>query len=187
MIRVNLLPEGKRKKKKPFPLILFVGIVVTVITLSICGAYTAYSSNKIKAMTDEFNQKTKQLEKLKDMIKEVENFEAESKLLADKNNIIMQLKKSQNGPIKALDELSSKLPDELDDSQKPGMWFTALLDKAGTMTLQGMAFSNTTLVNYVQSLKASENIINVNLVESKQAEIENVIIYNFTITFQVKV
>ncbi|HLC17033.1 MAG TPA: PilN domain-containing protein [Thermodesulfovibrionia bacterium] len=187
MIRVNLLPEGKKKKKRPFPLILFVGIVVTVITLSIFGAYTAYLSKKIKAMNDEFNQKTRQLQKLKEMIKEVENFEAENKLLADKNNIIMQLKKSQNGPVKVLDELSSKLPDEQDSTQKAGMWFTSILDKAGTISLQGVAFSNTTLVNYVQSLKASENIINVNLVESKQAEIENVTIYNFTITFQVKV
>ena len=179
MIRVNLLPEGKRKKKKPFPIILFIGIVVTVITLSVSGAYTAYMSKKIKVLEEEHTQKNMQLQKLKEMIKEVENFEVENKMLADKNRIIMQLKKSQNGPVKILDELSSKLPS--------GLWFTALIDKGGLFTLEGTAFSNAALVNYIQSLKASENIINVNLLESKQSMIENFTIYNFKLSFQVKV
>lgn len=179
MIRINLLPEARKKKKKPFPVVLFIGIVVTVITLSVSGAYTAYLSNKIKALKQEHTQKTKQLKRLKDMIKEVEDFEAENKMLAQKNEIIMQLKKSQKGPVKVLDELSNKLPS--------GLWFTALADKSGSFVLEGNAFSNAALVNYVQSLKASENIINVNLLESKQSVIENVTIYNFKLSFQVKV
>lgn len=179
MIRINLLVEGRKKKRKPIPVILLLGIVITVVTLSIVSAYTFYLSGKMTSLKEEKVVKEKKLKDLKEKIKTVEDYERENKIVADKTKVIEQLKKNQKGPVKILDELSKKLP--------KGVWLTKLQEKSGGMTMEGSAFSNPALVTYVQNLKNSQYFTNVNLVESKQKKIKEITVYQFKLTCKVKV
>jgi type IV pilus assembly protein PilN len=181
MIRINLLPEGrkKRKKKKPFPVIIILGVVITLISIIVSGGYTYYLLNKIDELNNEREIKKKEVAKLQEQVKEVEKYEKENQLVIEKTKIIEQLKKNQTGPVRILDELSQRLP--------KGVWFTSLDDKSGSMSLRGNSFSTGSLVTFVQNLKASEFIKDVNLLHSKQKTINNVTVYEFNISFKVKV
>jgi len=181
MIRVNLLIEGrkKRKKKKPFPVIIVLCIILTLITIAGSGGYFYYLKTEIASLKQERANKDKELAKLKEQVKEVDQYEKDNQLLADKTKIIEQLKKNQKGPVRIIDELSKKLPD--------GLWFESVDDKSGTISLSGKAFSNGSLVTFVQNLKASEITENVTLLESKKTSIDDVTVYQFKLNFKVKV
>lgn len=181
MIRINLLPEGrkKRKKKKPFPVAIVLCVVITLISLLGTGGYIYHLSNKITDLNKEKETKTIELAKLKEQVKEVEGYEKENQLVLDKTKLIEQLKKNQKGPVRVLDELSRKLP--------KGVWFEILSEKSGTMTLKGNAFSTGSLVTFVQNLKSSQLIQEVNLEQSKQKDVSDVTVYEFSLSFKVKV
>jgi Tfp pilus assembly protein PilN len=82
-------------------------------------------------------------------------------------------------PLRLLDEVSEMLP--------KGVWITNLSDKVGTVNIEGYAFSNSDLVNYVQKLKSSKYLVNVTLVQSRQQMLEDISVYKFSLTFRVKV
>ena len=181
MIRINLLPEGrkKRKKKKPFPAAIVLCVFITLISLSGTGGYTYYLSNTITDLQEEKDTKTEYLAKLKEQVKEVERYEKENQLVLDKTKIIEQLKKNQKGPVRVLDELSRKLP--------KGVWFDSLSEKSGSLTLKGKAFSTGSLVTFVQNLKSSKIIQGVNLEQTQQRKVSDVTVYEFSLSFKVKV
>jgi type IV pilus assembly protein PilN len=134
---------------------------------------------KITSLKQEKETKDKELAKLKEQVKEVDQYEKDNQILVEKTKVIEQLKKNQKGPVRIIDELSKKIPS--------GVWFESVVDKSGIITLNGNAFSNGSLVTFVQNLKSSEFMEDVNLLESKKVLIDDVTVYKFVLNFKVKV
>jgi type IV pilus assembly protein PilN len=124
-------------------------------------------------------QNEKKLAELNEKLKEVANFEKDNALFERQNKVIEQLKSNQKAPLVLLDEISAKLPE--------GVWLVELREISGSVDLQGFAFSNSELVSYVQRLKGSKYLVNVALVESRQAKIGQFSVYQFKIQLRVKV
>lgn len=177
MIRINLLPT----KKKPMiiPPVLIYGVIATVLVLAALIVFTVYMSKKVTNMQAEISTKEQKLNQLKVALKEVENYEKDNAEYRQKVAIIEQLKKNQIVPLRLLDEVSEMLPE--------GVWLTKIADKLGRVQIEGYAFSNPDLVNYVQKLKDSKYLIAVTLVESKQETVEGISVYKFSLTLRVKV
>jgi len=135
--------------------------------------------NKISKLKTEKASKEATLSDLKAKIKEVENYENDNKKYKEKTNVIEQLKKNQGGPVHLLDELSSGLPERI--------WLSSLNESRGSVNIEGLAFSNSDIVTFVNNLKASKFLTDVGLVESKQTTQEKVPVFNFKITCRVKV
>lgn len=178
MIRINLLPT-KRKKAAAVPRPLIIGAIAFVLCLIVLAAFSVYVTKQISAMKTDISAKELQLAKLKTKLKEVENYEKNNQEVRDKTKVIEQLKKNQIIPLILLDEVSEMLP--------KGVWLTNMTDKSSIVSIEGYAFSNTDLVSYVQNLKGSKHLDDVNLIESRQAEIEKISVYKFKLTFKVKV
>lgn len=178
MIRINLLPSGK-KRALIIPPTLIYGAGVLVVLLVVVVASTFYLSSKISDVKEEIFVKEKRLNELKVVLKEVENYEKNNQEFRKKTKIIEQLKKNQIIPLRLLDEVSNMLP--------KGVWLTNLIDRGGLVSIKGYAFSNSDLVGYVQNLKKSKYFVDVMLEESRQEEIDEYSLYRFKLTFKVKV
>lgn len=180
MIRINLLPDKRRKKKAfKFDSRFVPGTIFTVLAVIVMVIFFFHLNNQISSIKDEKVVKEKRLAELKEKIKEVESFERDNEAYRQKNMIIEKLKAKQGLPLRLLDEVSALLP--------KGVWLTGLIDKGGAISLEGYAFTNPDLVNYVQNLKGSEFMSDVALLESRQAKVENIQVYKFKLTFRMKV
>ena len=130
-------------------------------------------------MQTEIAVKQQKLDQLKTKLEEVKNYERNNEEVRAKAEVIEKLKKNQVVPLRLLDEVSEMLP--------KGVWLTALLDKNGTISIDGYAYSNTELVSYVQNLKSSTYLTEVMLVESRQTEVGTYSIYKFKLQFRMKI
>ncbi len=179
MIRINLLPTKRKKKASEFPIHFIPGILITIIAVVSLIFYYFYLNNQISSIKADRTAKEQRLAEIKEKIKDVENYEKDNEAFREKNNAIEELKARQAAPLILLDEVSSMLP--------KGVWLTELSESGGTVSIKGVAFTNPDLVYYVQNLKGSKYITDVQLIESRQAKIEQSSVYNFSLSFKMKI
>jgi type IV pilus assembly protein PilN len=179
MIRINLLPEKRKKKSAKIYSDLIRGAVILVLTIAFLGIFTFHLSGKISDLKDDKATKEKKLADLKVLLKEVENYEKDNQSYREKSAVIKQLKSNQHVPLRLLDEVSVHLP--------KGVWITSLGDNGGTIDITGYAFTNADLVSYVQNLKSSQYLKDVALIESRRSALGEVSLYVFRLTFRMKV
>ena len=191
MIKINLLPEKEKKKarvaipKIVIPKITIPGVptlpmsVVSFITLIVLGFLWVSIENKISVRNAEKKTKEKTLSELKAKVKEVEYYERDNKNFEEKTNIIEQLRKAQSGPVRLLDEISTGIPERV--------WLSSLNESGGTVNIEGLAFSNSDIVLFVNNLKDSKYLTDVFLIESKQTSQEKLSVYQFRMICKVKV
>ncbi|RJR20580.1 MAG: hypothetical protein C4581_03150 [Nitrospiraceae bacterium] len=178
MIRINLLPS-KKKKAFVLPPALIYGTTAMVVIIIAIIAGTFFLNSQISSKKTAISVKEKKLKQLQAALEEVKNYEKDNKDYRDKNSIIEQLKKNQIVPLRLLDEVSDMLP--------KGVWLTGITDKGGIVRIDGLAFSNSDLVSYVQNLKGSKYFTEVTLVESRQTDVEDFSIYKFNLTLKITV
>lgn len=178
MIRINLLPS-KKKKAFALPPAFIYGIAATALVIVAVIAGTFYLNRQVSLKREELTTKELKLKKLQAALEEVKNYEKDNKDYREKTGIIEALKKNQIVPLRLLDEVSEMLP--------KGVWLTSLTDKNGVISVEGFAFTNSDLVNYVQNLKGSKYFTEVMLVESRQSQIEEFSIYKFNLTLKITV
>ena len=178
MIRINLLPSGK-KRAITIPPAFIYGTIASILMIVAIVVFTIYLNGNISKMESDIFIKEKKLNELKVVLKEVENYEKDNQEFRMKVEIIEKLRKNQIIPLRLLDEVSERLP--------KGVWLNNLIDKGGSVSIRGYAFSNSDLVSYVQNLKGSKFFVDVMLVESRQKKIDEYMVYQFKLTFKVKV
>lgn len=182
MIRVNLLPSAKKKKKPKIaiPQVPFIPMaVVFAITAIAAGYFWYHLDNKISVLKKEKTSKEKTVAELKEKIKEVENYEKDNKIFEERTNVIERLRRAQSGPVYLLDEISSGIPERV--------WLSSMNEAGGTVTVEGLAFSNSDIVSFVNNLKDSKFLTDVGLIESKQTAKEKIPVFQFKITCKIKV
>lgn len=180
MIRVNLLPSELRKRKKkpkPIPAFLFFTTIISLFVM-IGFAYAMFASKqKIASLEREKKDNEKEISELNKKLKDIENFEKLNQSFKQRKDIIEQLRKNQNLPVKIMNEISRLIP--------PGVWLTSLDYKGENINIEGYGFTNDDVVTYIDNIKKSDLFRDAYLVESKLATIEKVTAYQFKITFKV--
>ena len=58
--------------------------------------------------------------------------------------------------------------------------------KASNISLSGYAFTNSNVVEFVNNMKRSQLFTGVFLVESKEAKVENINVYQFKLKFNIR-
>ena len=180
MIKINLLPTKRkvRKKPKPIPMFIVIGVVLLALSL-VAGFFTRfYMGSKIASLEEKKKQNEKKLAELNEKIKEVKDFEAINKTFIERKNVIESLRKNQSLPVRILDEISARLTE--------GVWLTAMSIGGSAINIEGVGFSNPEIVAFVQNLKNSPLLSEVYLHETRQSAIEGIEVYTFRITMQVK-
>ncbi len=186
MIKINVLREGRREKKKGKPLItteasekqatyIFLG-VLGVVGLVI-GLLWWSQSSRISKIQGEIRRLESEKSKYRDVIKQLEEAARKEQILKEKIKLIEKIKKTRIIAVKILDELSKNLPEQV--------WYTSLEYKGNTVKLNGYSFSNELIADLISNLEKTDVFSNVNLIKSSKVKKSEYDIYSFSLKMDV--
>ncbi|HEX2463059.1 MAG TPA: PilN domain-containing protein [Thermoanaerobaculia bacterium] len=155
MIRINLISEGKKApavrsaRLRAFNInaqniAVFCVIASFVLALLAYGGYWLYMNTQLKRQQAQIEELKATVAELEEIIKEVERFEKRKVELQHKINVITDLRNNQRGPVHIMDQVSRALPDFL--------WLDRMEMSAATVTIQGKAFTTSSVANFIENL-----------------------------------
>ncbi len=174
MIKINLLGRERTKrarKRREIPLQMAGVIGGVALLLGGMGYSWWYLSSTVSTLTQQTVTLNQELAALKIKVKEVENFETNKKTFEEKIGIIQQLRKNQGGPVHLLEEISKSLPDRV--------WLVSMSEQGGKIDLDGKAVTNAEIVDFINNLKASRYMSDIQLIESRQVSEGGIPVYSF--------
>ncbi len=178
MIRINLLPYRERQEKEKVTQYLVLAGAALGLVAVLATVLWIRQGRRIATLEGQVATARQELEGLKQIARQAEEYEKKLKLLQKKVDLISQLKESQQGPVHILDEISLKLSEDL--------WLISVADQDGQTTLDGYSLSHEGIARFMKSLEKSKYFSNVELLQSKQENEPGTgeKVLNFTITLK---
>lgn len=162
MVYINLLPIREIKKRiKAVQELTLAGFVFAGVLIAL-GAFWYYQSNIIEGLNTDIANLKKEKQKYEEILKQIAKLEADKKLIESKIAVIKQLQKTKAITVHILDEVAKLTPSER-------VWITSLKQNGLSLVLNAMALDNQTIASYMNSLKTSDYIQDVNLVGTQQS------------------
>ncbi|HLG58522.1 MAG TPA: PilN domain-containing protein [Vicinamibacterales bacterium] len=150
MIRINLLGVERSLKGKKAPtfdvgqrLTVACSLIVVVAALGIGWWYWSLNEATTRAEADIANA-TQEAARLKSLLTEVQQFEAQRGQLQQRVQLIEQLRGGQSVPVQLLDHVSRSLPDML--------WLTSMVQDGPAVTIEGRSTTLVSLSDFVGNL-----------------------------------
>ncbi len=153
MIRINLLAEGRRpaavRKTRTAALAernwtnitltacILLGVIAVVGYWFVLNEHRAEKRQEVATAQAE-------VERLKPILQEVEDFKKKQADLERKIEVITNLKNNQRGPVRVMDAISRALPELL--------WLDQMEVKASSIRLNGKAFNVNAISNFLENL-----------------------------------
>lgn len=165
MIRINLL-SGERKKAartSAFNVgtrITVACALVVVLAASGIGWWYWSLSQEAAAVEADVTAAQQEVARLRPIIAEVAQFEAQRQRLQQRVQLIAQLRKGQGIPVQMLDHVSRSLPDML--------WLTSMAQDGANLTIEGRSTTLVALSDFVGNL-ATDTFFNkpIDIIDSK--------------------
>ena len=179
MIRINLLSEGRRpaavRKSRGVNLedqnwtnLSLIGAILLGVLLTL--GYWWYLNGVKGGVQEEVVAAEAEVERLRPILEEVEEFKAKQADLERKIEVITDLKNQQTGPVRVMDAISRGLPELL--------WLDRMEVRSSRIQLSGRAFNVNAVSNFIENLDK--------VPEFKEPQLRKVSergeIYQFTIT-----
>ena len=92
--------------------------------------------------------KTTEAQRLESIIKEVEDYQKRKDNLQKRIDLINQLKQSQKGPVRIMDQISKDLPDLV--------WLDKLTMSGGVISIDGRGLNPNAIANFVENIKTDK-------------------------------
>lgn len=152
MIRINLLSERRTvvavsKGFQAGQKITVIGSLLVVLTLVGVGwRYWAVGQQEAQVVR-EVEAAKREEQRLAEILKQVQEFEARKVQLEQRVALIDELRKGQNAPVHMIDQVSRALPDMT--------WLTSVRQEGYNLTIQGRCLTLTSLSDFVGNLEAS--------------------------------
>ena len=180
MIKINLLPTKRKPARKITDLqkqMILGGVILAGVGAGM-RYYTSFLNKKITSLQQQRDADNAKIAQQVNLLREVTTVEDEKKKVTEKIDIIEQLKKNQQGPVRMLDEISRSVP--------PGIALTSLSEVSGNINITGDAFTNEDIVKFVENLKSSPFLQDVYLLESSLTPEKGIEIYRFKLQLMYK-
>jgi len=156
MIKINLVAETPaaasiQAERPQFSLGAKQGDIILLIVLALAlvvvGTQWFLLTAKRAELREIENQRRRERDELLVYIKKVEELEARREALRHKINVINELKRNQQGPVRILDEVSRALPELV--------WLGKLTLKGNAVEISGSAMDENAVANYISNIDAS--------------------------------
>ena len=183
MIRINLLRPEKKEFKKvttapgiekeakaapPYPALIILLAIVAIAALAIT------QNNSIKREQNLLDEANREKKSLQHVLIKLKQLEQQKDLFERKIGLIRDLQLRQDVAVTIMDELSRHLPD--------WVWLTEVAYKEQTIHIQGRAFTNNQIADYIRRLDISPHFDSINLSRSKLKNIRNDQYFEFSLT-----
>ncbi len=156
MVHINLLPVRQIKQKAAARQQLFTVFLSFLLLLTVLGVLGFFQVSKANQLQHDITQLKTEKQKHAKTLKLIKQLEKDKDLIEKRIAIIKQLKKSSSLTVHVLDEVANLTPADR-------MWLTSVTQSGTSLTLAGMALDNRTIAKYMEDLKTSPYITNVNL------------------------
>lgn len=162
MIRINLIPTKAEFKRKGAIAQLVLGASAVGGAVLVCFLFNAAMDRKLATEQGTINGLNEQINKLKTIIAEVENFKKKRRELEAKIQTIRDLNDKRTGPVRLMEEFSAILPRKA--------WITSYKEADKKLSLEGKAMDGATVSDFVQNMRDSKFFHSVQLLQVDQAE-----------------
>lgn len=163
MVEINLLPHREARRAAD----IRETIALLVLGLIVLGgsAFFLGSSAKSDLALARANvaQLEADIERYKPQQALIAKFKKRKQHLQDKLDVIDSLEKARTGPVRVLDEISSRVPERL--------WLTSINTKGNEVRLQGKSLDTGVVADFLRSLNESEYFKNVDLEKTEGGEL----------------
>jgi type IV pilus assembly protein PilN len=180
MIRINLLPIGRRPVEEKIRKEISVFFLLTFFSLVIMAYFHVGHTREIKRITTEKMNLEKDIRRYQDRQKQLDNLKKQEKMIQQKLDVIDKLMKNRDLPVRVLDELAVRIPSDK-------LWIKNLTQKGNILTLTGVARGNETIAQFMEALAKSPYIDpnGVDLKQSRQVSIQGYKLKNFNLTARI--
>lgn len=180
MIRINLLPIGRRPVEEKIRKEISVFFLLTFFSLVIMAYFHVGHTREIKRITTEKMNLEKDIRRYQDRQKQLDNLKKQEKMIKQKLEVIDRLMQNRDLPVRILDQLAVRIPSDK-------MWIKNLTQKGNILTLTGVARGNETIAQFMESLAKSPYIDpnGVDLNQSRQVSIQGYKLKNFNLTARI--
>ncbi len=185
MIKINLLSEGRRpvvaRKAKPTlnlggqdpnNLLLVAGIILGLLA---AGGWWYVTNAKVSSVNRQVREAEAEFEKLRPIIKEVNDFKRKQTDLENNVAVIKNLKRQQKGPVHIMDRVSRAVPELL--------WLDSMTVRGNRIGLRGKAFNTNAVAAFIQNLDEVEEFNEPTAKNIKKGGRGGTVSYSFEISF----
>lgn len=159
MVYINLLPIREIKKRNNAIQQLSLFSVSFAILLLAVGVFWFYQASIISGLGSEISALNLEKQRYNKILAQIAKLEEDRKLIESKITVINELQKTKAITVHVLDEIAKYTPTNR-------MWLTSLNQTGMSITLTGMALDNQTIAKYMETLKSSPYINDVNLMNT---------------------
>jgi len=175
MIRINLLPVRAARKKESIRLQVSIFSMSLLVAVLLMVQWWIYLDKTISELQNQVQVAQTYLQKYQKEVKEANKIKGELEKLRQKMDVIVQLDADRTGPVRLMDGLTGLVVPEK-------MWLTTMSEAKGQMTLSGIAIDNKTVADFMTNLEGAPFFGVVNLISSKQVNVDERKFKEFTIT-----
>lgn len=163
MIRINLAPIEARRgggvALPSFNLGILFGLLALVAIVAVGYTWYGRFAEETK-LTNDVRTGEIELQGLKAKLGQGANVKAQLAEVKGRVQLIEQLTKDQDRPLRMLDNFADLVPKEL--------WITSMEDKGAGLKIQGSAFTREVVSEFMANLKTSGKFKDIEIVISKQ-------------------
>jgi type IV pilus assembly protein PilN len=182
MIRINLLPIGRRPVEEKIRKEVSVFVLLVFLSLGVMAYFHVGHTRDIERLTQEKKETNSEIKRYESRQKQLKGLENKQDVLKQKLKVIEDLRKNRDLPVRVLDELATRIPADK-------IWIQKLSQKGGILTIEGVARGNETIAQFMENL-AQSPYIDANAVvlkQSRQVKIQEYKLKNFYLTCKIVV
>ena len=181
MIRINLLPREEKPSREAltwnriFTWSLIAAVLVVIVGIGVF----AFRTYEIRVLKADIAEQRHELAKYEGQAALVRDLMARRQAIQRRIDIIEALDRDRFLRVHVLDELARSVPEYV--------WLQSAEEKAGTMTLKGMAFSNLAISQFMDDLDAKSHVDSVFLRVIRKEEVESQPVLGFEMGYKIPV
>ncbi|CAG34838.1 PilN domain-containing protein [Desulfotalea psychrophila] len=180
MLKINLLPIRQLKKRaeaKKQLLMIFISLCFIIFACTLVGIH---QSGTIVDLEDSISRLHKEKNSYNPILKKIENLKKHKAELERKTAVIKTLQLDSSLSMHVLDEVSNSV-----DNKR--MWINSLDQNGGSLRISGIALDNRTISDFMNTLKSSPFIREVNLTGTSMQQVSGRNLKKFSLTCAVSV
>ncbi len=178
MILINMLPH-ERKKASVMTIELIAACALILVVLAGVGIWSHYLTTVVAENNTEIARKRQQLEDLRVIIEQVNQYERDIESLQNRINTINQLRDNQIGPVMMMEEINRRLPGDV--------WFSQIRTAGDLITIRGVGLTHSAIGDFMTSLETSPYFHSVSLKISRLITMHGREVYEFELDFRTQV
>ncbi len=180
MVYINLLPVREIKKRyQAKQQILTLGAAFFLLVIVLIG-FVIFQSSRVAALDRDIASLQNEKKRHTKVLAQIKTIEDSKKLLEKQIGIINQLNKSSALTVHILDEVSRFTPANR-------MWLSSLNQSGSSLQISGMALDNRTIAHYLDELRKSKYVQDVNLSSASLQEFAGRKLKTFSISASISV